>query len=77
MQKKMSDKKNLINNIKTIESELDSFDKEKSESALLVEGEKRKFINELKSGSFDEMLNEIQNRNTKKETFFQKLFKLF
>ena len=73
----MSDKQNLINNIKTIESELESFEKEKSESDLLLEGEKRKIIKELKSGSFDEMLNEIQTREVKKETFFQKLLKIF
>jgi hypothetical protein len=70
-------KQNLINNIKTIESELESFEKEKSESDLLLEGEKRKIINELKSGSFDEMLNQIQTREVKKESFFQKLFKIF
>jgi hypothetical protein len=73
----MSDKNIILNNIKNIESELDSFDKEKSESDILLDGEKRKIINELKSGSFDEMLDIIETRKQKKETFFQKLLKLF
>jgi hypothetical protein len=73
----MSDKKTLINSIKNIEGELDSFEKERVDSSLLVEGEKKKIINEIKSGSFDEMLNEIETRVEKKETFFQKLLKIF
>lgn len=73
----MSDKENLINIIKNIEGELESFEKDKTESSVLLEGEKRKFINEVKSGSFDEMLNEIEHRKEKKETFLQKLLKIF
>jgi len=73
----MSDKKTLIDSIKNIEVELDSFEKERVDSSLLVEGEKKKIINEIKSGSFDEMLNEIETRVEKKETFFQKLLKIF
>ena len=70
-------KNGLINNINKIESELDSFDKEKEESYLSLEGEKKKLILELKSGSFEEMLNEIDNRPIKKESLLQKLLKLF
>jgi hypothetical protein len=73
----MSDNNIILNTIKTIESELNSFDKERSESDLLLEGEKRRIINELKSGSFDEMLNDIEKRKEKKETLFQKLLKIF
>jgi GTPase involved in cell partitioning and DNA repair len=73
----MSNKKNIIESIKTIEGELESFQKEVTESSSLLDGEKKRIIDEVKSGSFDEMLNEIQERKEKKETFFQKLLKIF
>lgn len=67
-----------INKIKEIESELNSFDQEKKESDEILKYEKKRIIDEVKSGYFDEMLSEIENRekNKKKETLLDKLFKL-
>jgi hypothetical protein len=70
-------KNSLINTIQNIESELNSFENEKNESHLLLNSNKNKIINEVKSGAFEEMLNEINNRQTKKETLLDKIFKLF
>lgn len=67
-----------INKIKEIESELNSFDQEKKESDEILKYEKKRIIDEVKSGYFDEMLSEIENRekNKKKESLLDKLFKL-
>lgn len=65
--------------INQIESELKSFEAEKLESNEIINSDKKKIIEEIKSGSFDEMLSEIENRekNKKKEKLLDKLFKLF
>jgi glycerophosphoryl diester phosphodiesterase len=70
------EKKQLIDNI---EFELKSFEEEKNESKQILDSSKMKLINELKLGSFDEMLKEIEEReiNKKKETLLDKIFKLF
>lgn len=73
----MKKRENLINIIKNIEDELSSFENEKEESDIIIESEKKRFLNEVRSGELDQMLNEIQNRKEKKETFLQKLFKIF
>jgi hypothetical protein len=75
----MKQKKLLINNIKQIESELKTFEEEKIESNVILNSEKNKFIKEVKSGAFDEMLSEIENREKikKKESLLDKVFKLF
>lgn len=74
----MKQKKSLIDNIKTIESELQSFEEEKLESNEVLNFEKKRIIKEVKSGAFDEMLSEIENREKtkKKESLLDKIFKL-
>lgn len=75
----MMEKKQLIENITKIESELNSFELEKIEAINSINSDKKKIIEEVKSGSFDEMLSEIENRekNKTKETLIDKLFKIF
>lgn len=75
----MEQKKSLIDNIKTIESELQSFEEEKLESNEVLISEKKRIIKEVKSGAFDEMLSEIENREKtkKKESLLDKIFKIF
>lgn len=76
----MSNKKKKIIEINRLKKELESFDKDVQDSSELLEGEKRKLIKEVKSGLFEEMLDEIENRKEpeeKKENFFDKLSKLF
>jgi hypothetical protein len=65
--------------INQIESELKSFEAEKLESKEVINSDKKRIIDDVRSGSFDEMLLEIENReaNKKKENFLDKLFKLF
>jgi hypothetical protein len=72
-----ADNKKIINDIKNIEDELLSFDNEIKESSLAVESEKKKIIKIAKSGEFEEMLSEIENRQIKKknESFISKLFR--
>lgn len=80
MNQNMDKKETLLNKINFIEEELNSFDKEKEETKLIIDSTKKSIINEVKSGSFDEMLNEIEERNKtkpKKESVLDKLFKLF
>jgi hypothetical protein len=73
------ERNSLIDNIKIIESELNSFEEEKNESSEILKGEKNKIIKEAKSGVFEEMLSEIEAREKtkKKESVLDKLFKLF
>lgn len=73
----MFDKQNMMDRINSIQSEFDSFEKEKEESQVSLEGEKRKLIRDLKSGAFEEMLNRIEERKEKKESLLDKLLKLF
>lgn len=65
--------------IKEIESEIESFEKEKKESNIILETEKNRFINEVKSGSIEEMIKEVNERENKKlkESTISKLLKLF
>ena len=69
----------LINDIKNIKSELESFEVEINNSTDILISNKQNIINEIKSGSFDEMFKEIELRekSKKKETLLDKLFKLF
>jgi hypothetical protein len=71
-------KKHIIKSINIIETELSSFDTDKKEIKNILETDKIKLIKEVKSGIFDDMLNEIEERekNKKKETFWNKLFKI-
>jgi hypothetical protein len=71
-------KKHIIESINIIETELSSFDTDKKEIKNILETDKIKLIKEVKSGIFDDMLNEIEERekNKKKETFWNKLFKI-
>jgi hypothetical protein len=73
------EKNQLINNINNIESELKSYEEEKEYSYDILNSNKKSIINEVKSGSFDEMLEEIEarERKKKKETLIDKIFKLF
>jgi hypothetical protein len=69
----------IINTINSIESELKSYEEEKESSYDILNSNKKNIINEVKSGSFDEMLEEIETREKKKkkETLLDKVFKLF
>lgn len=75
----MKNKTEKILLINQIESELKSFESEKLESKEVINSDKKRIIDDVRSGSFDEMLLDIENResNKKKENFLDKLFKLF
>ena len=73
-------KKNpLHDKIVRLEGELSSFEKDKLEVDGLLYHNKIKLIKEVKMGLFDEDLSEIERRKEikKKESIFDKIFKLF
>jgi len=75
----MKEKSKLFENIKNLENELESFNNDIEDTNIENQLSKKKIIEEIKSGEFDNMLNEIQERknNKKKESLLEKLFKIF
>lgn len=71
--------KELLSIVNNIESELSSFEEDKVEVSNVININKKKLIKDVKNGLFNEILNDIEKREEtiKKQTFWDKLFKIF
>lgn len=75
----MEGNSSLLKKIKGLEGELKSFEEDREEKNIEISVSKKKIIEQAKSGDFENMLNEIEERknNKKQESFLTRIFKLF
>lgn len=75
----MEDKNKILEKINDLEGQLKSYENDKLEINHENDFLKKNIIQQAKSGDFDDMLNEIEERkiNKKEESLLKKIFKLF